>query len=224
MDMDSKKRRKAQKGHKIQFFSDITRKFYQLWPTKTVPALRINAVPMHRFAKVDPAEHTRRIIEAAKPSGKVLDICTGLGYSAIAAAKIRNVREVSTIEKDSEVLHIAKLNEASAELFKNPKIKIIEGDATQKIGEFAGGSFDSVIHDPPTFVVAPELYTAAFCQELQRVLKSGGRLWFYAAEPGKAGAGGNASGLSERIIRNLQLAGFKDTRHDGASTGIIARK
>ena len=56
------------KAEKTQFFSEGTGKFYQLLPTRTVPALRINAVPMHRFAKIDPKEHTARIIEAANKS------------------------------------------------------------------------------------------------------------------------------------------------------------
>lgn len=211
-----------QDKQKIQFFSDKTGKFYQLLPTTTIPALRINAVPMHRFAKVDPLEDAKRKINAAKPRGKVLDICTGLGYTAIQASKRSEVMEVITIEQDSEVLALCKINEASSELFKNPKIKIIEADACEKIREFADASFDCIVHDPPTFVVSPGLYTKNFYMELLRVLKRGGRLWHYAANPGKAG--GKSGSLAGRIMKNLKLAGFGDIDHDEHSTGIICRK
>ena len=177
---------------------------------------------MHRFAKIDPQEHTRRIIEAAQPQGRALDVCTGLGYTAIAAAKKSEVKQVTTIENDAEVLALCKINGASAALFKNPKIKILEGDAAQKIAEFSEWSFDSIIHDPPTFIVAPELYTREFCSALFRVLKKGGRLWFYAAMPGKAGSG--TSKLPERIMKYLKLAGFSQIMHDENSTGVICIK
>src|SRR3989344_395987 len=186
-------------GGKVNHFSEQTGKFYQLLPTRSVPALRINAVPMHRFAKVDPAEHTRRIIAAANPTGKVLDICTGLGYTAISAAKKNAVKEVVTVEKDPEVLALARANSASAQLFTNQKIKIIEGDAVEKITEFADA-------------------------QLYRVLKKGGTLWFYAAEPGKAGNSEKAKGLGERILKYLQHTGFKEIKRDENSTGIICRK
>ncbi|HLC93260.1 MAG TPA: methyltransferase [archaeon] len=211
-------------GGKVNHFSEQTGKFYQLLPTRSVPALRINAVPMHRFAKVDPAEHTRRIIAAANPTGKVLDICTGLGYTAISAAKKNAVKEVVTVEKDPEVLALARANSASAQLFTNQKIKIIEGDAVEKITEFADAQFDTIIHDPPTFVMAEDLYTRNFCAQLYRVLKKGGTLWFYAAEPGKAGNSEKAKGLGERILKYLQHTGFKEIKRDENSTGIICRK
>ncbi len=207
---------------KMNYFSQKTGKFYQILPTKTVPALRINAVPMHRFAKIDPAEHTRRIIAAAVPHGKVLDICTGLGYTAISSAKIRGVKEVTTIEKDSEVLGLCRINEASSGLFKNPKIKIAEGDAAEKIKEFGSDYFDCVIHDPPTYVIAPELYTKSFCAEIFRVLKKGGILWHYTPEPGKAK--GKKENLRERIMTNLGKIGFIDVEYDGYSTGITCKK
>ena len=213
--------KKPSKGT-IQFFSESTGKFYQLLPTKTVPALRINAVPMHRFAKVDPLEDVKRKIEAAKPYGKVLDTCMGLGYTAIHSAKRNEVKEVTTIEKDPEVLKLCRLNQASSGLFTNSKIKIIEGDASEKVSEFKGNCFDCIIHDPPTYVVAQELYTRNFYSQLFRILKDGGWLWHYAALPGKAG--GKESGLPKRIISGLEDVGFTEIRHDEYSTGVICLK
>lgn len=209
---------------KTQFFSELTGNFYQLLPTQSVPALRINGVPMHRFAKVGPKEHTKRIIGAASPRGRVLDICTGLGYTAIAAARTGRVKEVSTIEKDSEVLRIAGMNEASTELFRNKKIRIVAGDAAEKIREFAPDTFDCVIHDPPTFVMTPQLYTAKFYKEILRVMKKGGVLWHYAAEPGKAGRKKNPEKLALRIMNGLKDAGFSEIMLDRDSAGVVASK
>lgn len=211
-----------EKEGKVQFFSEKTGKFYQLLSTRTVPALRINAVPMHRFVKVDPREHAQRIVDAANPKGKVLDICTGLGYTAIRAAEMKGVEEVVTIEKDSEVLSLCKANAASRQLFKNPKIRVIEGDATEKIREFTAEGFDTIVHDPPTFVAGPELYRPEFYAELFRALKKGGTLWHYTPEPGKASL--RKSGLPERIMKNLCKAGFAGMRRDAHSTGVVCRK
>lgn len=209
---------------KIQFFSEKTGKFYQLVPTKTIPALRINAVPMHRFVHVDPLEDAKLKIEAAKPFGKVLDICTGLGYTAIEAARQKDVKSVTTIEKDFEVLNMADMNHASEELFKNKKIKIVQGDATEIIKDFERENFDTIIHDPPTFVMAPELYHIDFYKELYRVLKKGKTIWHYAPEPGKAGSKGKNVRFVEGIIKRLDEAGFRELKHDKKSCGIIGKK
>lgn len=209
---------------KIQFFSEKTGKLYQLVPTKTIPALKINAVPMHRFVHIDPLEDARLKIEAAKPFGKVLDICTGLGYTAIQASKQVDVKEVITIEKDFEVLNMADMNPASRELFDNRKIKLIQGDATEAIRDFEKDSFDSIIHDPPTFVMAPELYHRDFYKELYRVLRKGCTLWHYAPEPGKSGSRGKNVKFLEGIIKRLGEAGFSGISHDRISCGIIGKK
>jgi hypothetical protein len=206
----------------IQFFSNSTGKFYQLIPTKTLPALRINAVPMHKFAKLDPLEDVKRKISVLRPHGRILDTCMGLGYTAIYSAKLNEVKQVTTIEKDQEVIKICKFNHASSNLFVNSKIKIIEGDVSEIVSGFHDNFFDCIIHDPPTYVVAPELYSKNFYLELFRVLKFGGRLWHYAAMPGKSS--GKSSSLPNKIISGLESVGFVGIEHDLYSDGIICSK
>lgn len=206
---------------KIQFFSHKTRKFYQLVPTRTIPTLKISGVPMHRHIRIDPLQDTLLKIKAVKPYGVVLDTCTGLGYTAIYAAKLPEVKKVITIEKDENVLKIAKLNEASKELFTNQKIKIFHADVTKKIKSFPNDFFDCIIHDPPTFVLAPELYCLNFYQQLYRVLKKNAKIWHYCPDPGKMKG---KSKLKSRIIKNLKSAGFKNVRYDEKSSGIIAKR
>ncbi|MFH0973874.1 MAG: methyltransferase domain-containing protein, partial [Candidatus Micrarchaeota archaeon] len=96
------------------------------------PWLEIDGVKMHCTRLAPPlreAENKAKLLKI-KPNDKVLDVCTGLGYSAIALA--RRGAMVTTIEIDPEVLRLAKQNSFSAELFTNPKIEIVRGDAFEE--------------------------------------------------------------------------------------------
>jgi predicted methyltransferase len=131
---------------KIQFFSEETQLLYQLYPTKTIPTLKISGVPMHRFATIDPKTDTERKIAAAKPKGKVLDCCMGLGYTAIFSARLPNVTKVQTFEKDPNVLKIARMNEASNDLFTNQKITVTNEDSSIAVPKLPSNYFDTIIH------------------------------------------------------------------------------
>lgn len=212
---------KKERIKKIQFFSDETQRLYQLFPTVTIPTLKISGVPMHRHTHIDPLQDTETKINAAQPRGMVLDTCTGLGYTAIYAAKLHRVNKVITIERDKNVTEIAKLNEASAELFDNLKIERRIADSSEEILKFADSFFDVIIHDPPTFTISPDLYTEKFYAELYRVLKKGGKLWHYCPSPGKL-KGDNT--LRTRIILRLSKAGFKNVNYEEKSSGITATR
>lgn len=204
---------------KIQFYSEKTKKFYQLFPTKTIPTLKISGVPMHRFTKIDPLQDTLLKIEAAKPKGIVLDTCCGLGYTAIFSAKKPKVEKVYSFEKDENVLKMAKLNEASKELFENKKIMLKQADVLEEIKNFSDDFFDTIIHDPPTFKLAPELYSEKFYKELSRVLKKKGRLWHYCPVPGKLKYG-------EKFRKKIEnkLKKFFKVFYDKASEGFVCFK
>ncbi len=209
---------------KTNYFSPKTGKFYQLLPTRTIPVLKINSVPMQRYATLDPLTDTKLKILAAQPKGRVLDICTGLGYTAIEAARRKEVAEVITLEQDEEVLEIARINPASRELFKNKKINIKVGNAAETIRDFPQESFDIIIHDPPTFTMAPELYHSGLYRQLFRVLKQGGTLWHYAPRPGKAKTPAKADKFVANIIRRLKETGFVQVFYEEKSCGILAKK
>lgn len=206
---------------KVQFFSSETNRFYQLFPTKTAPTLKISGVPMHRHTHVDPLTDTEFKIKALKPHGLVLDTCTGLGYTSIYASREPKVKKVTTVEKDENVLKIAGMNEFSNDLFSNPKIEIVQGDVFEKIKSFPSNHFDSILHDPPTFIMATELYSLKFYAELYRVLKPKSRLWHYCPEPGKLSG---KKPLREKIKKNLEEVGFRKTIFDVQSFGIVAEK
>ena len=214
------------KGRKIQFFSEDTNKFYQLYFAKEgeSPVLRINGVPMHRFIRISPVDDAKLKVKSLNPKGKVLEIGTGLGYSAIEMAHLPQVTQVITIEKDFEVIHMAKQNPFSAGLFENKKIMLLERDAVDVISEFSDNEFDCIFHDPPTFIMAPDLYTVAFYKKMFRVLKKGGKLWHYAPMPGKAKGPEVGNLVINRILKRLKEVGFEFIRHDINSSGIIAIK
>src|SRR6266480_2261409 len=165
----------------IQVFSEYTNRMCSLMPTRGAPSMLIAGFVMHRIKDIDPMQDTLRKIAAIAPiSGLVLDTATGLGYTAIEAAKTAD--EVVTIELDPGAQEIARLNPWSQALFHSSKFLQIMGDAYEVVQTFEDGSFARLIHDPPTFSLAGELYSGAFYRQLFRVLKRGGRLYHYIGD------------------------------------------
>ena len=113
----------------VQVFSEYTNRVCSLMPTRGAPSILIAGFVMHRIKDIDPMQDTLRKIAAISPVvGRVLDTATGLGYTAIEAAKTAD--EVVTIELDPGVQEIARLNPWSQALFHTPKIQQIMGDAS----------------------------------------------------------------------------------------------
>ena len=174
---------------------------------------------MHRIKDIDPIQDTLRKIAAISPIvGRVLDTATGLGYTAIESAKTAD--EVVTIELDPGVQEIARLNPWSQALFHSPKIRQIIGDSYEVVQTFEDGSFSRIIHDPPTFSLAGELYSGAFYQQLFRVLKRGGRLYHYIGDPSSRASGGVTKGA----LKRLQEAGFARVVRKPEAYGVVAYK
>ena len=174
---------------------------------------------MHRIKGIDPMQDTARKIATISPLvGRVLDTATGLGYTAIEAAKTAD--EVVTIEIDPGVQKIARLNPWSQQLFYSLKIHQIMGDAYKVVQSFEDGSFARIIHDPPTFSLAGELYSGAFYQQLFRLLKRGGRLYHYIGDPNSKASGGVTKG----VLKRLQEAGFARVVRRPEAYGAVGYK
>jgi hypothetical protein len=203
---------------KIQQFSEVTNRMCSLMPTERAPTLLIAGFPMHRIKGTTPDQDTLNKIKAAKPTGRVLDTNTGLGYTAIRAS--HQALAVTTVELDPAVIAIARQNPWSQELFDNPKITQMIGDSYDVVMEFDGGFFDCIIHDPPTMSLAGDLYSADFYAELLRILKRRGRLFHYIGDPD--------SNLGKRttkgVIRRLQEVGFREVRPAPQAFGVTAQK
>ena len=203
----------------IKGFSEFSGRVYGLMPTESAPTMLISGIPMHRIKGTNPHEDTLNKIKAIVPiKGDVLDTTTGLGYTAIEAAK--TARHVVTIEIDPTAQEIARQNPWSQALFDHPKITQIIGDALDKIGEFETESFSTIIHDPPMFSLAGDLYSREFYEHAFRVLKPNGRIFHYIGDPqSKSGARTTAG-----VIRRLQEAGFKRVTRAPRAFGVVAYK
>jgi uncharacterized protein len=203
----------------IKAFSEFSGRVYGLMPTASAPTMLISGIPMHRIKDTNPYQDTLNKIKAIAPvRGDVLDTTTGLGYTAIEAA--RTARHVTTIEIDPVAQEIAQLNPWSQALFNNPKITQVIGDAFDEIGRFDPESFSVIIHDPPMFSLAGDLYSLAFYQQVFRVLKHNGRIFHYIGDPqSKSGARVTAG-----VIRRLQEAGFKRIVRAPHAFGVVASK
>ncbi len=203
----------------VQVFSETTGRVCSLLPTRGAPSMLIAGFVMHRIKDIDPWQHAQRMIAALAPlSGSVLDTTTGLGYTTILAA--RTAESVATIELDPGVQAIARLNPWSRELFTNSRIKQMMGDACEVVPTLVNESFQRILHDPPTFALAGDLYSGAFYRELYRVLKRGGRLFHYVGDPESKASGGVTRG----VIRRLQEAGFSRVLRHAEAYGIVAYK
>jgi predicted methyltransferase len=203
----------------IQTFSSVTNRPCSLYPTQGAPSLLIAGFVMHRVKEVDPLEDTRLKMRTLAPiGGRVLDTATGLGYTAIEAA--RHADEVITIELDPAVQEVARFNPWSQDLFHHPKIRRMLGDASELVPTFPDQYFSRIIHDPPAFDLAGELYSGAFYRELYRVLRGGGRLFHYVGDlQSRAG-----SSTLRGVTRRLQEAGFARVVPRQEAFGVVAYK
>jgi predicted methyltransferase len=203
----------------IQIFSEQTNRMCSLMPTKQTPTMLIAGFTMHRIVDIDPMQDTRKKIATITPVvGRVLDTATGLGYTAIAAAK--TAERVVTIELDPGAQEMARLNPWSRGLFENPKIQQLMGDAYEVVPTFGDESFDRIIHDPPVFSLAGELYSGVFYRELYRILKRGGRLFHYIGNLDSKSSGTVVRGA----LKRLQEAGFTRVVRRPEAFGVVAYK
>jgi uncharacterized protein len=203
----------------IQVFSEHTNRVCSLLPTKGVPSMLIAGFTMHRIIDTDPMQDTLQKVATIAPIiGTVLDTATGLGYTAIEAA--RTAQHVVTIELDPGAQQIASLNPWSQELFHNPKIEQVMGDAFEVVPTFADAYFDRIIHDPPVLSLAGELYSGVFYQQLFRILKRGGRLFHYIGDLNSKSSGT----VSKGVVRRLQEAGFTRVVRKSEAYGVVAYK
>jgi predicted methyltransferase len=209
----------AGQAEKIQRFSEETNRYYSLYPTASAPTLLISGISMHRIKESNPHQDTLAKVATIKPiTGRVLDTTTGLGYTAIQAAKTAN--HLITVELDPAVLEVARCNPWSQALFTSPNIEQRIGDSDDVIRTFADNSFDRIIHDPPMFNLAGHLYGADFYRELYRVLDKRGRLFHYIANPdSKSGAT-----ITRGVMRRLEEVGFQRVTRRPEAFGVIAFK
>ncbi len=182
----------------------------KLVPTEWgAPTFEIDGIKMLPTSKASPFEDARRKVALVEPAGKVvLDTCGGLGYFAACCLEA-GVARIHSFEKNADVLWLRTLNpwspdpEADA---SGGRLLLVHADVSQAIAAFADASVDAVLHDPPRFGIAGELYSQAFYDQLARVLRRGGRLFHYTGSPNKLTSGRD---VPREVEKRLEKAGFK---------------
>lgn len=194
--------------------------YCKLVPTEQAPLLEISGVKMHISKGINPFESAGRM--AAQVVGKgdrVLDSCSGLGYAASAALRL-GAREVVSVELSATVMGLRQKNPWSQRIF-GPGIQLIHADIGEYIQGLATESFDAIVHDPPRFSLAGELYGEGFYRELYRVLKRRGGLFHYTGNPQLLQRGSN---FVDQAARRLRAAGFSRVVKIPELMGVRAQK
>ncbi|MDD2655694.1 MAG: RsmD family RNA methyltransferase [Candidatus ainarchaeum sp.] len=192
---------------------------YRLRMLAGKPILEIDGLRMHlvnEFKDVfDYSREVCRLLQIGK-GDTVLDTCTGLGYTAIAASRL--AKRVTTIEKSRAALTLAEWNPWSMELFHSNNITMIRGDSYEEVPRLKG-KFTKIIHDPPRFSRAGNLYSAEFYRRLASVSAEGALLFHYF---GSLGMG--RRGVSVEIRRRLAKSGWEVINANRLLQGCLARK
>ena len=176
----------------------------KLVPTEWgTPTFEIDGIKMLVTAKVSPWTDAERKVGLIQPRGKVvLDTCGGLGYFAAWCLQ-GQAKQIISYEKNSDVIWLRSLNPWSP-LVGNG-LTLAKGDIAEEITMLPNESVDAILHDPPRFGIAGELYSQVFYDHLARVIRRKGRLFHYTGSPNKLTSGRD---VPNEVSKRLKSAGF----------------
>jgi uncharacterized protein len=202
-------------GRDFEPVARFGRSLLKLVPTEWgPPTFEIDGVKMLPTKTVSPYEDARHKVGLVAPRGKrVLDTCAGLGYFA-ACCIADGADYVLSFELDPDVLWLRGINPWSPP--PAPPLELRQADVAAAVRELATASFDAILHDPPRFGLAGDLYSQAFYDELARVLQPGGRLFHYTGTPNRLTTGRD---VPREVAQRLRHAGFSAER---SGDGILA--
>ena len=185
------------------------------------PTFEIDGIKMLPTAKTSPIDDARRKVALVQPQGKaVLDTCGGLGYFAACCLDAGAAR-IDSFEKNADVLWLRTLNPWSPDPDApehGGRLRLAHGDVAVAIATLPDAGFDALLHDPPRFGIAGELYSQAFYDQLARVLRRGGRLFHYTGAPNRLTSGRD---VPREVAKRLEKAGF---RAEPALDGVLGVK
>lgn len=168
------------------------------------PVFEIDGIKMLVSEKVSPWEDARRKVALVEPRGKaILDTCGGLGYFAAWCLQ-GGATNIQSFEKNPDVIWLRSLNPWSPPAAD--ALSLTGGDISVEIGKLGDASFDAILHDPPRFGIAGELYSQAFYDHLARVIRRKGRLFHYTGAPNKLTSGRD---VPNEVAKRLKQAGFE---------------
>jgi predicted methyltransferase len=199
-------------GDAFQPAARYTNSLIKLVPTEWgPPTFEIDGIKMLPTAQVSPFADAERKVGFIRPRGKViLDTCGGLGYFASWCLQ-GQAGQVHSYEKNPDVIWLRGLNPWSPEA--GGGLTLVNADVAREIVSLPGQSYDAMLHDPPRFGIAGELYSQAFYDQLARVLKPRGLLFHYTGTPNKLTSGRD---VPNEVASRLRTAGFTtELRGDG---------
>ena len=191
-------------GTAFQPASRFTTSLIKLVPTEWgAPTFEIDGIKMLPTAKISPYADAERKVSWIRPRGKVvLDTCGGLGYFAAWCLE-GAATQVLSYEKNPDVLWLRGLNPWSPKI--GGALQLTQGDIAEQITSLPDSSVDAILHDPPRFGIAGELYSQDFYNQMARVLRRKGRLFHYTGTPNKLTSGRDVPG---EVASRLRQAGF----------------
>jgi uncharacterized protein len=148
----------------------------------------------------------------------VLDTCGGLGYFAAWCLE-QQAAQILSFEKNADVIWLRGINPWSPNTgssHDDPRLTLTHGDVSESIAALPDRLFDAILHDPPRFGIAGELYSQQFYNHLARVIKPRGKLFHYVGTPNKLTSGRD---VPAEVMKRLQTSGFT-TRAQG--DGVVA--
>ena len=191
-------------GESFQPVARFTTSLIKLVPTEWgPPTFEVDGIKMLPTAHVSPYADAERKVGLIQPRGKViLDTCGGLGYFAAWCLQGR-ATQVLSYEKNADVIWLRSLNPWSPEA--DDRLTLTQGDIAEEIATLPSDSVGAILHDPPRFGIAGELYSQVFYDQLARVLKRKGRLFHYTGTPNKLTSGRD---VPNEVAKRLRQAGF----------------
>jgi predicted methyltransferase len=206
-------------------FAPVSRfhgRLIKLVPTEwSVPTFEIDGIKMLPTSKTSPMDDARRKVALVAPQGKtVLDTCGGLGYFAVACLEA-GAQRIHSFEKNADVLWLRTLNPWSPDPEAADivgRLQLVHADVALAIAELPTAGFGALLHDPPRFGIAGELYSQAFYDQLARVLVRRGRLFHYTGTPNALTSGRD---VPREVARRLERAGFAS---ELALDGVLATR
>ena len=193
----------------------------KLVPTQWgAPTFEIDGIKMLPTQKVSPFDDARTKVGLIEPKNKrILDTCGGLGYFAAHCLE-GGAQHVTSFEKHPSVMWLRTLNPWSPEHMckGDQRLQLTQASVIDHLGAFDSQSFDALLHDPPRFGIAGELYAQTFYDELARVLKRRGKLFHYTGTPNRLTTGRD---VPNEVATRLKRSGFS-TQLMG--DGVLATK
>jgi uncharacterized protein len=205
-------------GAEFELASRFSGSLIKLVPTEWgAPTFEIDGIKMLPTAKVSPYEDAKEKVRLIQPRGKtILDTCGGLGYFAAWCLQDQ-AAQILSYEINPDVIWLRGINPWSPQV--GGALSLAQADIATEIAGIADNSIDAILHDPPRFGIAGDLYSQNFYDHLGRVLKRRGKLFHYTGTPNKLTTGRDVPG---EVSKRLERAGFSVKRVMDGVVGVRA--